>query len=342
MKILVVGSLPNDESMCTSFKKACEELGAAIVNKGWELVVGSDRESSADFHFLKGASNIPGVHKIHVIRPDDGPTVKMPEGPGSFKVSYQRHPGHWAVSRIPQVQAANLVLIIAGRDGALQTGYAAFALNKPTLTIGSFGGAAAELWSDMKRSLPPLIPALEEEIGCLNEEWKKSNVDLCMQILNNIAPVESEERKVSKTIRILSIDGGGIRGLIPSCFLNSLEQQSGWRIHEMFDLVAGTSTGGILALGLTLQGSTGQAKYTATDMIGLYKDHGKLIFPTAGFAKKLSSIGSSAKYSPAGIESVLDKYFGVARLSDSLSDVIVTSYDIQSRKPFFLKAERHE
>ena len=61
-------------------------------------------------------------------------------------------------------------------------------------------------------------------------------------------------RKLHETetpFRILSIDGGGIRGLIPAMILEQIEKDTGKRIHEMFDMIAGTSTGGILTLGLT-------------------------------------------------------------------------------------------
>ena len=51
---------------------------------------------------------------------------------------------------------------------------------------------------------------------------------------------------------ILSIDGGGIRGIIPAMILAEIESRTGYRIAQMFDLIAGTSTGGVLALGLTI------------------------------------------------------------------------------------------
>ena len=51
---------------------------------------------------------------------------------------------------------------------------------------------------------------------------------------------------------ILSIDGGGIRGIIPAMVLADIERRTGRRIAELFDLIAGTSTGGVLALGLSV------------------------------------------------------------------------------------------
>lgn len=84
---------------------------------------------------------------------------------------------------------------------------------------------------------------------------------------------------MSKTIKILSIDGGGIRGIIPALILAEIEQRTGKPICQMFDLIAGTSTGGILALGLTRPDDTGQPAYRAEDLVRLYKTEGPVIFP---------------------------------------------------------------
>ena len=77
-----------------------------------------------------------------------------------------------------------------------------------------------------------------------------------------------------RRFRILSIDGGGIRGIFPAAVLAGLEQQytDGSSIASYFDLVAGTSTGGILALGLGVG-------YTAADLLDLYVTRGNEIFP---------------------------------------------------------------
>ena len=55
-------------------------------------------------------------------------------------------------------------------------------------------------------------------------------------------------------VKILSIDGGGIRGLIPAMMLDALERKMGHPAAELFDVIAGTSTGGILALALAVPG----------------------------------------------------------------------------------------
>ena len=71
--------------------------------------------------------------------------------------------------------------------------------------------------------------------------------------------------------RILAIDGGGIRGVFPAAFLASLEERCERPIGEYFDLIAGTSTGGIIAIGLALG-------LPAKDILDLYEQKGPAIF----------------------------------------------------------------
>ena len=78
--------------------------------------------------------------------------------------------------------------------------------------------------------------------------------------------------------RVLSIDGGGIRGIIPALVLAHLERQMGAPASELFDLIVGTSTGGILALGLSLQEQQGRSLLAAKRMVALYERHGPKIF----------------------------------------------------------------
>lgn len=144
---------------------------------------------------------------------------------------------------------------------------------------------------------------------------------------------------MAKQYRVLSIDGGGIRGVIPAMILSEIERRTGKRIHELFDFIAGTSTGGILGLGLVIPGENGQAKYAATDLVKLYQENGSTIFSKDTW-KRIQSAGGilDEKYSQAGLESVLEKYFGDTELKDVLSDVLITSYDLETRRPFFFKS----
>ena len=144
---------------------------------------------------------------------------------------------------------------------------------------------------------------------------------------------------------VLSIDGGGIRGIIPALVLAEIEEGTGKSVSELFDLVAGTSTGGILALGLLKDNGSGKSEFSARDLVKIYQDCGKEIF-SRSLWKGMSSAGGHAdeKYSEAGLESLLKKYFANAQLGEALTNVIITSYDIENREPLFFKSwkEKHK
>ena len=85
------------------------------------------------------------------------------------------------------------------------------------------------------------------------------------------------DKEVNTKFKILSIDGGGIRGLIPAKVLAELEEELQKEepdkpLHEHFDLICGTSTGAILAIGLSLG-------IPAKELAKFYEDHAKIIFP---------------------------------------------------------------
>lgn len=85
---------------------------------------------------------------------------------------------------------------------------------------------------------------------------------------------------------ILSISGGGIRGIIPAVVLAELENITQKPIAKSFDLIAGTSTGGIIASMLAVPGKNQQPKYSAQKVVELYKDFGKTVF-NQSFLRKL-------------------------------------------------------
>lgn len=139
-------------------------------------------------------------------------------------------------------------------------------------------------------------------------------------------------------IRILAIDGGGIRGLIPAMILAEIERRTQRPIASLFDLIAGTSTGGILALGLTKPDDEGVAAYSARDLVDFYDRDGPLIFNRSIFNRVRCAGGVREQRYPAGpIEAVLQRYFGAAPLSAALTEVLISSYDIERRIPFFFK-----
>lgn len=154
---------------------------------------------------------------------------------------------------------------------------------------------------------------------------------------------------------ILSCDGGGVRGVIPARILveiekelNSLyqrhEEKDKFRIGKLFDLVSGTSTGGIIALGVTSTVKEGGRSFQAQELLDLYQDNGDKIFPPPGFIYgKLPDLvkGSTGpRYDSSGLEAVLAHEFGTSELKDANPQVLISSYDLRARVPYWFDSLR--
>lgn len=144
-----------------------------------------------------------------------------------------------------------------------------------------------------------------------------------------------------KVVKILSIDGGGIRGIIPAIILSELEKITGKPISSLFDLIAGTSVGGIVALALTKPDPSGKPQYKASDMVEFFEQHGPSIF-SKSFIRFVASLGNltEEKYDATLFERVLKRYFGTSMLSEALTTVLVPSYEIERRAAFFFKSRK--
>jgi uncharacterized protein len=142
-------------------------------------------------------------------------------------------------------------------------------------------------------------------------------------------------------MRVLSIDGGGIRGFIPALVLTEIERRTDRRVAELFDFIAGTSTGGIIALAMTVPDPAGGSRWKAEELANLYRTRGGEIFSTSLWQKIRSAGGLlDEKYPADGLEAELERHFGEVPLRDALKPVLVTAYDIERRKPFFFRSAR--
>jgi uncharacterized protein len=150
---------------------------------------------------------------------------------------------------------------------------------------------------------------------------------------------------VVKKKKVLSIDGGGIRGIIAGQVLIALEKKlqkrSGdpeARLADYFDFFAGTSTGGILTC-LYLcpsEDDARKARYSAEEAIGLYVKNGFEIFKLSIWKKLSNPEGIIHEiYNVIELEKLLKKYFGAVKLSKLLKPCLITSFNINKRTPHF-------
>jgi patatin-like phospholipase/acyl hydrolase len=155
-------------------------------------------------------------------------------------------------------------------------------------------------------------------------------------------------RYLKREVKILSVDGGGIRGLIPSMILEELEKRIARRKKErplcrVFDMMAGTSTGSIIALGLSAPAGEPPAYsreplFSPRDLANIYIERGIEIFPRRIFNQLMTvKQAFTEKYNSGRFYTILEEKLGNRTLQDALTNVLVTTYDIAGNTPLIMK-----
>ncbi|MBA0695925.1 hypothetical protein Goari_002522 [Gossypium aridum] len=145
---------------------------------------------------------------------------------------------------------------------------------------------------------------------------------------------------------VLSIDGGGIRGIIPSTLLAFLETKlqeldgPNARIADYFDLIAGTSTGGLIATMLTTPNQQNRPSFAAKDVSNFYLEHSPKIFPQHSRFNFLASMGNSIKATFSGpkydgkyLRSLTNQLLQDTTLKQTLTNVLIPAFDIKLLQP---------
>lgn len=147
------------------------------------------------------------------------------------------------------------------------------------------------------------------------------------------------EVKKRKVIRILSVDGGGIRGIIPATVLQMLERETGKPIHELFDVFAGTSTGSLLTSGVLLPGEKRKARYTAAEFLQFYNEDGRYFFQQSWWHKLKNLNGLiGPKFLVNDRDKILEKLYGSeTRLSGLLGNALFPTYGLFSKQPIIFR-----
>jgi uncharacterized protein len=129
---------------------------------------------------------------------------------------------------------------------------------------------------------------------------------------------------------IISIDGGGLKGLIAIKILQVIEEFMESDIASMFDLMAGTSTGGLIVSALTAGGKKKEAAYRLHDIEELYLSVGQDVFKSGGLS--LTSKESQK------LDKLLHETFGERKLSQTKKPVLIPTYDVEKRKIIVFKS----
>lgn len=147
-------------------------------------------------------------------------------------------------------------------------------------------------------------------------------------------------------IRILSIDGGGIRGIIPGTILQVMEEKiqartgnPQARLVDYFDFLSGTSTGGILVCGMLAPASKGspRPKYFVKDIVERFHEKGGEIF-RMNLLRKIGNLWGlrDEKYSNRALKESLAEQFGDFRMRELIKPCLLTAYEIEARRAMFI------
>jgi len=142
-----------------------------------------------------------------------------------------------------------------------------------------------------------------------------------------------------RDFRILSIDGGGIRGILPLALLERLERThlGGGSVAAYFDLIVGTSTGGIIALGLG-------AGLTSAQLFELYMDRGGEVFPDHGWAARLILDAGGLLFNRCdhrALDRLIEEILGEKRIWESRVRLCVPAAETRHFEPFIFKTPHH-
>jgi patatin-like phospholipase/acyl hydrolase len=150
-------------------------------------------------------------------------------------------------------------------------------------------------------------------------------------------------KKGKDIVNILSIDGGGVRGIIPCIFLNHLRKEldnigNTTPFYNLFDIVSGTSTGSLISLMLVKPPKEYSDEDRLALLIDLYENKTKDIFPQAK-CETLQNVKHLVrpKYSGRPLKKLLRQNFKDLTLRDSLTNLIIPSYDMISMRPYLFK-----
>ncbi|XP_038975350.1 patatin-like protein 2 [Phoenix dactylifera] len=144
-------------------------------------------------------------------------------------------------------------------------------------------------------------------------------------------------------VTVLSIDGGGVRGIIPGTILAFLESKlqdldgEDARIADYFDVVAGTSTGGLVTAMLTAPNKNNRPLFAAEDIPKFYLENSPKIFPQkAGICsstRNLFSVVTGPKYDGKYLRSIIRELLGETRIHQALTDIVIPTFDIKLLQP---------
>jgi len=231
---------------------------------------------------------------------------------------------------------------VAGRAGVPDEVHLASERGIACFLLGGLGGFARNYIESHPETLRRLKNGFDDATNAslaTNADVSSLTERICQQLAH--LPLVRGKGSDGLSFRILALDGGGVKGTFAAAALATWEDRTGLKIVDHFDLIAGTSTGGILAIGLGLG-------LSAKDMLDFYRKRGPIIFPVTSLASKLTYFIRhlfSPKYSQETLlrELLVGYYRGGAPsvLGDSKCRLLIPAYHAIAGKSHVFRTPHH-
>lgn len=164
-------------------------------------------------------------------------------------------------------------------------------------------------------------------VGCYGKSRQRGTRQRGLYAQNSVVAVGIAGRRIVR--KILSIDGGGIKGVFPASFLATVEDTVGRNVGDFFDLIVGTSTGGVIALGLGMGMS-------AREILQFYEELGPAVFHGNRLGRLFRSL-VRARYDQGPLREALTKTFGDRQLGESKTRLVIPSLHLETGEVYIHK-----
>ncbi|PKB93268.1 FabD/lysophospholipase-like protein, partial [Rhizophagus irregularis] len=182
--------------------------------------------------------------------------------------------------------------------------------------------------------------AKENIIEALNLDNKNKLADKQRLLLKKLNYFKSSHSKESPTYNILSIDGGGVCGILPALWLSEIEYRTHRPISHLFNMITGISAGGIIAAGLSVPfweihldskknpyyECSDKPKFSASDLLDIYQNQAKNLFITTNNNNSQSFF--KPKHTEQDRSSLFSEHFGRVRLNQALTELVIPAVDV--------------
>ncbi|MBD9358933.1 hypothetical protein [Methylomonas albis] len=254
MRIAVLGSIDADSEKTQKFKSACRDIGNQLSKRGYQVIVCSENQHTADPHIIDGINDDEKNRtRVEIIRSEEedklAPFYETREKYKNIEFTFSRCSGGWKTTHLKAIINSDLLLTIGGKDSVWVAANSARMLNKPVVCIPCFDGTSRKLWEKLSDEYRK-TGIDESVVGQIREQWGDESKDSLEKLIVSVFESNKAEYASSKILTYLTIFCLSLVFIVGWISLFSLENLAPGRISVM-TMVVICSIMGVMLRGIT-------------------------------------------------------------------------------------------